>query len=100
MRRDPPDSRVWRVPAADRLRWLDGGEEAVVFHSGSGETHLLDGDAAEILRGVEAHPASPADLTARFAPSASDAERAGVQGRIEQCLREFHRLGLIESVPS
>ena len=93
------DAETWRVAPGDDLRWFDGAEEAVLFHSGSGETHLLDGDAAEILQSLEARPGNAADLVARLVPAALAPERAALCGRIEQCLREFRRLGLIEPVP-
>lgn len=95
----PAVAPAWRVGGGDPLRWFDGADESVLFYAGSGETHLLDGDAVEVLRSLQARPGDAAELTARLVPAATAAERAVARARIEQCLREFHRLGLIEPVP-
>lgn len=92
---EEPGGQGWRVVAPFRLHWLAEDEEAVVYFDGSGDTHLLGGFAAEVLRRIEDRPASASDLVAQAVAESGESEFR-IRPAIDEALREFRRLGLIE----
>ncbi|HVC11498.1 MAG TPA: HPr-rel-A system PqqD family peptide chaperone [Burkholderiales bacterium] len=82
----PPDDLIWRE--------LDG--ELVVRNARTGNTHLLEPLAAEVLRALTEAQAglTVADLVARLRDDAATEDEWS--GAIEAVLTEFERLGLAE----
>jgi PqqD family protein of HPr-rel-A system len=87
----------WRIGAPITLRDWDG--DYAVFNPLSGSTHLLDIVSGEVLRALQAGPATTAvvcEHVARFLGVEND-ER--VTRRIAGVLAELDQLGLIEPAP-
>lgn len=85
-----PRSQRWQVPPDAALRWRLWEDEHVVYHGASGDTHLLNPAAAEILRRMESTPASVEDV-ARILGDASLPHATSLLDR-------FAELGLIVPV--
>ncbi|MFO1190300.1 MAG: HPr-rel-A system PqqD family peptide chaperone [Alphaproteobacteria bacterium] len=85
----------WRVVLPFRLHWLFDDDEAVVYFDGSGDTHLLGRFAADVLRRIEDGPVSAFDLVAQAVDESGEPELR-IRPAIDEALREFRRLGLIE----
>jgi PqqD family protein of HPr-rel-A system len=66
----------------------------VVFDEGSGDTHLLDPLAAEVLKALEEHPADVPALLTRLG-FAQDTE---IEGHVRATLERFRDIGLVEAV--
>lgn len=77
------------------VRSWDG--EHVLYHPGSGDTHLLDDDAMRVLEALRAGPASAAQLAARLAPD-EDAQEGGAQALA--LAAGLAALGLLERDPA
>lgn len=92
----------WRVIPAFELHWRCGaawGEGAVVFHGGSGDTHLLNPIAAEALHALAEAPADCRELARRLAAALELESVEDLVGRLKPLLAEFNQLGLIEPAP-
>ncbi len=90
---------TWCVPPDADLRWKLWGEEAVVFHPASGDTHVLHLIAAETLFVLcERRCATAAELSEHLAAALEVENDDTVLRHVEQCLAQFRELGLIETV--
>ncbi len=69
----------------------------MVFDEGSGDTHLLDPLAAEVLKALADAPADLATLVDRVA-TRFVLEDAEVRAHVEATLQRFRDLGLAENV--
>ena len=88
-----------RWQAADcELLWLDWDDGHVVYHGGSGDTHLLDVTAAGLLRRLQQTPAAPEELCATIAGSQGLASDEAL-GYTRELLAELERLALVERCP-
>jgi PqqD family protein of HPr-rel-A system len=91
--------RRWGLPENVGLLWKSWDEEVIVFNQASGQTHLLDALSAEVLRELEQHPRTMADLATLFANRYElDSEELG--DRLTGICRRFDELGLAEPVGS
>lgn len=91
-----PDTERWQLLSGFRLRWQSWGDEYVVYHSGSGDTHLLDPIAAEVLKNLECASANTSELLDRISISLDIKADGDLAAMLEQLLSEFYKLGLIE----
>lgn len=90
------DSVLLHIPSDIKLLMHTCSDETVVYNCASGETHLLETLAADLLRELEAGPLSRrqcAELLERWHPEADSAERAAY---LEALLSRFEALGLVE----
>jgi PqqD family protein of HPr-rel-A system len=88
-----PHLARWQALDRDTLRrrqWL-GEDEGVVFNCASGDLHLLNQTALEVLEHLSDAPATLDDLAARFPIEAS---------ALEALLESLDELGLVRSVRS
>ncbi|HEC15091.1 MAG TPA: HPr-rel-A system PqqD family peptide chaperone [Sedimenticola sp.] len=92
------DHSTWRVNAGFELHWRSWGDEYVVYHSGSGHTHLLNHTAATALRILQQTPAALPELCERLASEAGVEAGGDLSGALEELLADFARQGLIERV--
>jgi PqqD family protein of HPr-rel-A system len=93
--------RKWRVLPSFELHWRDDpswGDSAVVFHPGSGDTHLLNPLAAEALHALSESPLDAGELTQHLALRMEGAS-SELAAQLRQLLQEFDDLGLIEPAP-
>ncbi len=89
------EDRRWGLPEDVGLLWKSWDEEVIVFNRASGQTHLLDALSAEVLRELEKHPRTVADLAALFADRYElDSQELG--DRLTGICRRFDELGLAE----
>jgi len=89
---------MWRVVPGQLLVCREWDGEAVLYNDLSGNTHLLDGAAIDVLQALRAAPLDTAMLAQRLA------ERFGATAdelspEIEDMLAELARLDLIEPSP-
>jgi PqqD family protein of HPr-rel-A system len=88
----------WRTITDFDICWHHWGDEYIAYHSGSGETHLLDPILAEILKSLLDQPANISELAGRVASSLELVQDDEMIGYVEQAALDFQRLGLIERV--
>lgn len=79
----------WQVIAGVELAWKIWGDEQVVYHGGSGDTHLLNPVAARLLRTLQESPSSILELS-------DEVVGDDLCEEIEQNIRLLNRLCLIE----
>lgn len=92
--RKPPTR--WTATASYPLRWHTWGDgRYVVYHSGSGDTHMLNEVAAEVLRQLDGQAVAVPDVTVRVA-AALEADSAMLAPHIDQLVPYLEDLGLIE----
>lgn len=93
-----PDRGVprWRVVRGCVLHdHAYAGGEHVVYHSGSGDTHLLDAVSAEVLRGAQV-PGSLSEIGDRVAAALAVEIDDDFRRTVTQLISRFERLGLVE----
>jgi PqqD family protein of HPr-rel-A system len=93
----PASGAVWQVRERF-LRWRCWEDEYVIFHAGSGDTHLLDRTAGQALVCLRESPARAAELTRRVAEALGLEPDPGLQEAMSTLLMRLDRLGLIERV--
>lgn len=97
---NPSTSLYWRIapdfPIVSR-RWDD---ECLVFHAGSGNTHLLNAVAGAVLTSLDTGPATPEQLVERVAEQLGYQVDAEFTAYVRQTSAELNGLELIEAVPA
>jgi PqqD family protein of HPr-rel-A system len=89
---NPRDSTRWQAKRSLHVHaWADG---AVLYDADSGDTHLLNQPAFEILQSLQRSPRTLLDLIAALAATSAE-ERA----TIEAIVLNLNALGLIEPSP-
>lgn len=76
-------------------RWDD---DYLVYHPGSGDTHLLDAGHYLLLAQVDPEPASAAEIAGRLAVQLELPEDGDFTGQVETLLSDLYGLGLVEKV--
>ena len=82
----------WRTVSAEALAWHDFEGEIAVRNARTGSTHLLDRDAAEVLRALMEAQAA---LSVREIAERLDADEWATQ--IQEVLTQLQRLELVEA---
>lgn len=78
---------LWRVDPDARLRLRYWGEECVVYHGASGNTHRLAQPVGELLELLQMEQATAEEISERINLDREDVDHA---------LREMLRLGIAE----
>ncbi len=78
-------------------RW-DGN--AAVFDDATGDTHVLDALAGEVLSRVKASPVTTAELSGRLAADLDLPADEIFLSTVRQALERFVALGLVEEMPT
>lgn len=89
---------MWRVVPGQLLAFREWEGEAVLYNDLSGNTHLLDGGAVEVLLALRAEPLDAATLAARLADR-FDAGGDALATAIEDMLNDLAGLDLVEALP-
>ena len=90
----------WRQVAPDLLVWRSwDDDEFVVYHKGTGDTHVLNDVAAQLLSCLEESSLSPEELAAGCARVYDVDVDESLLREIETTLTQFDELGLIEAAP-
>jgi len=90
--------RVWRVPATSQLSTRTFGEQHVVFHSASGDTHLLDQISFTGLLCLQEEPLGREQLALRLSHRLGLPCDEELRQYARKLLVRFDRLGLVEPV--
>ena len=89
---------MWRVIPGQTLAFREWDGEAVLYNDLSGNTHLLDGAAIDVLQALRTEPCMSAALASRLAGSVG-ADPDELLPEIDDMLAELARLDLIEYSP-
>jgi PqqD family protein of HPr-rel-A system len=89
---------MWRVVPGQSLVFREWDGEAVLYNDLSGNTHLLDGGAIEVLQALRPGPAGAATLAARLA-GLFEADADELSAVIEDMLAGLAGLDLVEPFP-
>jgi len=88
----------WRAIPGFHLYWHSWDHEFVVYHSGSGDTHLLNLVAATILQRLQDQPAMLPELTEYTTSTLGIEADESFASSLEGLIKDLTRLGLIERV--
>ncbi len=91
-----PRRVAWKLSGGSSLLWRRWNDEYVVHNAGSGDTHLLDLLAGEVLKQLEASSADAQELTQRVAAAVELPADVVLVQHIERLLADFDQLGLID----
>lgn len=90
------DKRTWQAVPGQALHHREWDDEFVVYNNLSGDTHLLDGGAMQLLRAVAQQPGDAAAIAARLRLALGlDPQEVG---EIPAMLDELAAMSLIEAV--
>lgn len=84
---------MWQVIPGQDLRQWGWDDEYVVYNNLSGDTHLLSGDAMQVLLALRAAPADAATLAASLQEPGTEAD---ISAAVSEILSELDKLSLIE----
>jgi PqqD family protein of HPr-rel-A system len=91
-------SELWSVPEGTDLRWRSWDGQYVVYHCASGDTHLLQPIAAAALKRLQKRPSTAEELTRGVKAEFGLAAEPGLASQIQQLVKRFNDLGLIERI--
>ena len=86
----------WRVPADSPLDWTQCGDEHIVFHRASGETHYLNDLTALALRMLEEKPSDTRELSIQLAGFLCISASEDFHQQIDCLLSRLDQLGIVE----
>jgi PqqD family protein of HPr-rel-A system len=92
----PASEARWELAQGSQLHWKSWDDEFVVFDEGSGDTHLLDPLAAEVLKTLEEAPGDVPSLIARVASRLGIERAPEIERHIRATIQRFHEAGLAE----
>jgi PqqD family protein of HPr-rel-A system len=91
----------WTVDGPDPLRWRLWDGQYLVYHGGSGDTHVLDVVAGEALRAVQEQAGIDAATVARQVAAVLDLPADGdLTAQMARLLDDLWQRGLIEPMMS
>ncbi|MDX9740594.1 MAG: HPr-rel-A system PqqD family peptide chaperone [Gammaproteobacteria bacterium] len=88
----------WRIAPGYELLWFEGDDGQVVYHGGSGDTHLIDEAAAALLHLLQSRPQTPIALSSSLVADGRVAADEAPE-YTAMLLQELARLGLVEPCP-
>jgi len=88
---------LWRVHGCDPQSIKVWAEDTVVFNALSGQSHVLNTLAGEILLRLLEHPADREALAAQLSATLETPIDADLRAAIDNALAEMDELGLITS---
>lgn len=88
---------MWRVVPGQLLAFREWDGEVVLFNDLSGDTHLLEGAALDVLHALQAQPADSATLARRLAPHFDLDDGADLPAVIADLITSLTRLDLVEA---
>lgn len=86
----------WRVISDSALHFRFWNEECIVYNSLSGDTHLLDLAATQILLHLQQAPSDAITLAGSLAPLLQTEMDGDFSLQVERLLADLDTLGLIE----
>ena len=91
-----PVTLVWK---ASELLWREWEGENVVFNLNSGNTHLLNSAAVDVLRLLEKETLSAEEISERLISMVGGSSDEEIVKNVETLLMNLDHLGLVEPVP-
>ncbi len=88
----------WRVVGDFEFLSQQWDEEVVLFHSGTGNTHLLENNAYQLIRILQQSPANTAGLIQSLSIHLSPCDQAAFAAYVPRALAELRRLDIVEAV--
>jgi PqqD family protein of HPr-rel-A system len=88
---------MWRVVPGQRLAFREWDGEVVLFNDLSGNTHLLEGAALDVLHALHDQPGDSAALAQRLAPRFDLDDDADLPAIISDLIAALARLDLVEA---
>jgi PqqD family protein of HPr-rel-A system len=89
---------MWQVVPGQSLAFREWDGEAVLYNDLSGNTHLLDGAAVDVLQALHPAPATAATLAAALADR-FECEADALPALIDELLAGLAGLDLVEPFP-
>jgi PqqD family protein of HPr-rel-A system len=89
--------RCWVSVEFHALLWETWEHEHFVFNPRSGETHVLNDLAGEMLRALAEKPHTAAELALRFRDRLAGGGPDDVQPAVDALLRQLDQLGLVDA---
>lgn len=89
---------VWKVEDGARFHFRRWGDECVAYDNATGDTHLLDPVAAELLLALQQAAATTEELVQRVASRLGTGTGSDLFSALESALGDFERLALIRRV--
>lgn len=101
-------TRPTAVPRTAPMRWFSDpafplavrhwDDDYLVYHPGSGDTHLLDAGRYLLLAQLDREPASAAEIAGRLAAQLELPDDSDFTEQVETLLSDLYGLGLVEKV--
>lgn len=88
----------WQAITDFDLLWHVWDDEHIVYHTGSGDTHLLSADAARVLQSLQQESANITDLEIKLASSINLPQDNQLLSYLETIMTELNKLGVIERI--
>jgi PqqD family protein of HPr-rel-A system len=86
---------VWKVEGESRFHFRRWGDECVAYDNATGDTHLLDPVAAELLVSLQQAAATTEELVQRVASRLGTEAGSDLFSALESALGDFERLAFI-----
>lgn len=88
----------WTVSIKTNFSIQTWGENSVVYNAMSGQTHLLNALAGEVLQLIQESPSTVSALISKLCRSYEVEDKDDLQKQIQKLISEFEILGLIEPI--
>jgi PqqD family protein of HPr-rel-A system len=88
----------WRIIGDNALRFRRWNQEFVVYNTLSGDIHILDEAATQILQALQTGPCDMGSLAQSIAGKRECGPSDNFLGQIEVMLSDMHALSLVERV--
>jgi PqqD family protein of HPr-rel-A system len=88
----------WRALEDNALRFQSWNDEVVVYNTLSGDTHILDKPAVQILQALQRTPSDVLSLAQLLAATWQCETSDDLLREIEMVLSDMHTLSLVERV--
>jgi PqqD family protein of HPr-rel-A system len=85
---------IWHGVDKEVLLWEQFGEDYVIYHVQSGETHYLNGTAAAVLRRLQQGPASLENLAEALGLTIEAGCKPALARQLSRALQAFSHAGL------
>ena len=89
--------KCWSIPEHTSLAIEVWGENAIVFYSLTGQTHLVNALACEVLMLFQADSETFASLINKLHRIFEVEDKADLELQTQKLITDFEKLGLIES---
>jgi PqqD family protein of HPr-rel-A system len=92
-------AQLWASSSLGTFQWRNWDEEeTILFHTASGNTHVLSPPAAAVLKELEHASLDFEEIVRRVTISLGNVHDDSLADQVRRLLDEFDQLGLIEPV--